>query len=498
MKSNCKSRLATLLRAPLYDQLEDVAAHLAEAPRLRDRLLGAMSAPAFEEAFCDLARELGLALDRADFGRHVELLVKVGEPYYFAKPKVGFSLGDFSTSVKLRLAAGWLSSRLASWFETASRDRRRPWAFLERNEKPAPAPARLRPEDALEAMLRDYAPAEREAMRAAFDALGDETWRLHVDWEDQEYGPEVYDLCKHNDGGGEVGYLESMLAAHSYAASILGARIDSRLFGRLHGACTGHMSDWHRQYKTYVRELWRPRDWADADLYDDIEPEHLQLVPFRPYEALAMQHMLFDDFEALRRKRPLFADMMESKLDGLKLTAEILNREFLRFRVCYFDGAYDDTEVAAKIDERFEDFYETAAELDAERRRSAASIGVAGEATAGRPLAEIESELLREIARLHRWCEYLRPFNEANTRFTILVLNKLLVEYGFLPTVLAERNDALFRSDRGWRRYILEGMQRAQAIRLFGAMGFLDHVLSLQQDHDRRRGVNLDGAPSRL
>ncbi|MDP6705490.1 MAG: hypothetical protein QF893_04015 [Alphaproteobacteria bacterium] len=481
MTSERQPRLASLLRAPLYDRLDEVAARLAAEPGLRDKLLETPSGDAFRAAFRELAEGFGLSIDWPDFDRHVALLLEVDEPYYFANPQVGFSLRDFSLPIRLRIVVGWLVSQIAAWFDTQPLYRCRWWPWPGRREPSPPAAEACGATAA--PTVRDYSAAERQAMQAAFDVLGDETWRLHVDWEDQEYGPLVYDLCKHNDGAGDVGYLESILEGHAFTAASLGTRIDGRSFRGLHRACTGYMTDRHWQYQTSVRELWRPKDWADADLYDDIEPEHLRLAKFRAYEVLAMKQALFKDRDAFARKYPLFAAFMQRKLAGARLTAAFLNREFLRFRVCYFDRPYDGADIARKVDERFHQFYEAASELDAERRR------LDDEAADGARLAAVENELLREIARLHRWCEYLRPFNEGNTRFTVMILDKLLVEFGFLPVVLAQRNDALFRSDRGWRRYIVEGMQRTQAIRRLHALGVLDHVLSLQPNRDRRRAA---------
>ena len=311
--------------------------------------------------------------------------------------------------------------------------------------------------------------------------------------EDQQFGPDVYDLSLHKiNGAKDIGYMENMLRAHIFAATTLGRRLDRHHFAHLHRMCVSYLGERQSQYNPSVRELWHPRGWSDDDIYHGIDPRHLRIVKFSGFEALAMNYALFSEPERFRKAYPLFAEVVEKESGELAVTRDSLNREFVRFQVCYFDRPYDGVDIAEKIDARFEEFYTTVAPLDARRRELARQVSRGGPDEAARTaLNDMQKAILLEISRLHRWCEYLRPFNEGNTRFSILILNKLLVEYGFSLSITAQRNDVLFRSDRGWCAYIIEGMQRAAAIQQFGALGLLDHILAMRPEKYRRQRITM-------
>ena len=181
------------------------------------------------------------------------------------------------------------------------------------------------------------------------------------------------------------------------------------------------------------------------------------------------------DQDAFKRENPRFAELFLRKYGHLNPSVRLLDREFVRFKVNYFDRPYTDEMVLGEIDASFAVLYGALQALQEEEdaRRE-------NEPNELEWRTDLEQRRLLELAKWHKTIEYLRPYDEGNTRISVLVLNKLLVELGFVPTILAQQNDAPFRSNRGWRRNIIAGMQRWQAIRLFRDMGLLSHLLSFR------------------
>ena len=383
---------------------------------------------------------------------HLGRVYTVEMPFSFAKPKIELELDDIEGLAKWRILGLWVAAAFAGLVDTPPLGgwlgiSRRPFAHP---RAPARRPAAAPGEDAL------------AAMRALLGALGPETWRMHVDWEDQDFGAQVYDEGLHG-GREEPGYMENCLAMHEAAADALGAPLDGEGYERLQNGALGFRGAWAVEYDLSPRQLTRHWSRADAGVLGELSPRHYRRIRHRHWEVAAFDYLYGDDLDGFIADNPVIAEILMAKYGAdPPFDADLLDREFMRVEVSLIEGPKRPDTVKAMIDRRLADFDAIMTAIDADDR---------------------DARLL-EIARLHRWFEYLHPFRDGNTRLSIMVLNKVLVEQGFVPVVLAQRNDAPFNGDEAWRRYIVEGMERWRAIRWLAGMGLLDHVVAMRPRTD--------------
>ncbi|MFK8022951.1 MAG: Fic family protein [Ilumatobacter sp.] len=89
------------------------------------------------------------------------------------------------------------------------------------------------------------------------------------------------------------------------------------------------------------------------------------------------------------------------------------------------------------------------------------------------------------IARLHKQLEYLHPFKDANTRTNLVVLNRLLVEFGFSPVILDDPNQSYVQSLQEWQHMLIKGMVRWQAVEASAA----EDTVRRLRDFDAENGT---------
>ncbi|MDP6709254.1 MAG: hypothetical protein QF893_23190, partial [Alphaproteobacteria bacterium] len=145
--------------------------------------------------------------------------------------------------------------------------------------------------------------------------------------------------------------------------------------------------------------------------------------------------------------------------------------------------------IKAKLDARLAEFYRRMRDLD-DAKRVLPEAGCRSAGQSDPALTRIVDDQLMEITRLVKWLEYCRPFYDGNTRNNILILNKLLVEYGFVPAILAQRNDAPFFTDGDWCHYIREGMRRWHLLSCLRQMGLLAPVLAFRATWEADPGID--------
>ena len=404
----------------------------------------------------DAFRTLLLARAGAENGdtvaRHLEAVYRIETPDSFAKPKIDLELGDIKGATKLRILVLFLAATLAGLVDT------RPlggWLGALRRPFSGPKPVARPP-------VTPPPPDELARMRALLDGLGEETWRMHVDWEDQDFGPEVYDKGLHG-GLEEPGYMANCLAMQQACGAALGLPLDGDGYERLQNGALGFRGAWAVEYDLSPRHLYRHWSRADPGVLDEMSSRHFRRIRHRDWEVAAFNYLYGDDIEGFVADNPVIAEILMAKYGAYpQIDAALLDREFMRIEVSPIVGPKRPETVKAMIDTRLADF----------------DAAIAGLAPAAR-----DARLL-EIARLHRWFEYLHPYRDGNTRLSVMVLNKVLVEHGFVPVVLAQRNDAPFHGDAAWCGYIEAGMERWLAIRWLSGLGLLDHVIKLRPRAD--------------
>jgi hypothetical protein len=266
--------------------------------------------------------------------------------------------------------------------------------------------------------------AERAALRVAqadlrktFDGLQEEIWRQYIDLRRQHFGSAVFDKGLHGKPP-EPGYLGSMGAAHKEAAGTLGERMTVTSYERLQARTRGHGGP-------------EGAGWSAAT-----DRVNASSAGAGPEFAGA-----YDRFSKARSREELQDRAAEAEALGVPLFGTIESLEFHpmlsngTFKFAFTYGGKNEAASKERVHRLFDDFYGAVEDAD----------------DAGR---------LRLIAGLHKQLEYLHPFVDANTRTNLLVLNKLLVEYGFTPVVLDNPNLSYTQTTDEWAALIDKGMQR--------------------------------------
>lgn len=313
------------------------------------------------------------------------------------------------------------------------------------------------------------ASTETAVMKKMFDCLGDQCWRQHIDWEDQELGPNVYNEGSHG-GDVEPGYIENALKAHELAGRMLGLTMDIAEYEHLFLAGRRHNQNRIR-YDTTPRNLWRLRHLLEADVYADMDPSQIRYIPHYHWEIMAFNYLYKRHTDIFLQANRLPADYLIGKYgNNMKITRKMLNNEFMRCQICFFDEFHTDSDIRLAISNKLASFYSKMQELGFNLQKGQTGTGN-------------EEAGLLEIAALTRWLEILHPFRGGNTRHNIIFLNKLLVESGYCPTILANRNDAPYRSVEGWKDQIITGMLRWHSIYGLLRVGLFFHLWQIRPPH---------------
>ncbi|MDP6709253.1 MAG: hypothetical protein QF893_23185 [Alphaproteobacteria bacterium] len=303
-------------RTPIDDlildrRLDELAQRIADRPEIGDRIARARSVDALQSAFAYVVGELGIEIAPEALARHLELLLRVEPAYYHVKPSVGFDLAELPWRLRLQVGLAFIASRLAIPFDTPP-PFGRPLGWLLRllpRPKGETEPAEV--DDAALDWIRPYSAAECAAMRARFDGLGSETWRLHIDWEDQDHGAEVYDLAKHGRQAVDSGYLKCALASHERAARMLGRRLTADAIEVLQRVGMEHNLRRGRTiavaYHASPRDLWRLAELSEPGALDEVPPRCLRQFKHRCFEAIAFDHLVNRDRQAFERDNPEIA-----------------------------------------------------------------------------------------------------------------------------------------------------------------------------------------------
>ena len=72
---------------------------------------------------------------------------------------------------------------------------------------------------------------------------------------------------------------------------------------------------------------------------------------------------------------------------------------------------------------------------------------------------ELKKEKLLAIADLFQKLEFLHPFQDGQGRTDVILLSKLLCEYGFNPAILYDPYVSSYVSLEDWYKYLELGMQ---------------------------------------
>lgn len=391
----------------------------------------------------------------------LELVLHFDKPLSAYKPRINIELKNIHGITKVAVLGFWMIESTISKFTL------RPfggwWNYFKHS-----FPGKRQPDihEAPTVHLNNSISAETRMMKEKFDRLGNQCWRQHIDWEDQELGPNVYDEGLHG-GDVEPGYMGRALLAHELAGQMLGLPLGIAEYEYLFLAGKNHIQK-HIKYDTTPRNLWRLRHLLDTDVYSDIDPVHIRKLSHNYWEVTAFNYLYKQHSEIFRQSNRPIADYFSNRYgDNIKITKKMLDNEFMRCQICFFDEYHTVTQIREAISSKLAAFYRTMENLNFCLQKGQAGIGN-------------EETGLLELAGLIRWLELLHPFRGGNTRHHIILLNKLLVEAGFCPSILCNRNDAPYRSPAGWKDQIITGMLRWQIICGLIETGLYFHLLQIR------------------
>lgn len=443
-----------------FDQCLD---RIKADPEICRQLLQATSCNEFSRLFHSSLQELQKDISRKEIDDWLDLSLHFRPPLSSYKPQINLELEEIHGTVKPVIITLYFIENLVEKITRKPFGGWRNRILLMFTGKRQP-PLRDPPSVSLPGSM----PVCTE-MQALFNRLGKERWRQHIDWEDQELGDRVYDTGTHG-GDVEPGYIGSAMEAHTLAAKMLGVQLDLDKYELLFLAGRKHIQK-HIRYDTTPRNLWRLRHLLDNDVYADIDPEHIRYIPHYRWEVMAFNYLYRRYSERFRSENPCVAEYFSARYGNHpKITKRILDREFMRCQICFFDHFHDDSQIRQAITGKLSEFYRRMNELGYNLQTGQRKDGN-------------EEAGLYTIADLIRWLEILHPFRGGNTRHHINLLNKLLVEAGFCPTILANRNDAPYLSTRGWKDRIVTGMLRWEIVCGLIETGLYPHLLQIRPQH---------------
>jgi hypothetical protein len=394
----------------------------------------------------------------------LELAMRIDKPLFMYKPRIDLELKAINGFTKFAVVALWLIENTKS--KITSRPFGGWWHWFKHQLSKKQQPHSHKPPTVT---LESPVSPETALIKKVFNRLGEHCWRQHIDWEDQELGPNVYDEGTHG-GDVEPGYIESALHAHDLAGRMLGLPLGSDEYEFLFLAGRRHIQKGIR-YDTTPRNLWRLKHLLEADVLADIDSSQVRYIPHYHWEVMAFNYFYKKHTGNFRQTNRPITEYLNSKYgDDIKITKKLLDNEFMRYQICFFDEYHTDSEIKMAIGNKLAAFYRKMQDLDFNLQKGQTGMGN-------------EDAGLQEITKLVRWLEILHPFRGGNTRHNIILLNKLLVEAGFCPTILANRNDAPYRSVRGWNDQIITGMLRWQIIYGLIRVGLFFHLMQIRPSH---------------
>ena len=425
------------------------------------QLLQTASCDEFSRLLYSLLRDMQPGFNRDYIPTWLDLALHFAPPRSSCKPRIDLRLGEIHGPVKLLIITLWLSGNIMEKISCKPFGgwNNRILHLFSGNRQPA---SREPPS----VSLPESVPENKTFMQAIFNQFGEERWRQHIDWEDQELGDKVYDTGAHG-GDVEPGYIKSALHAHDLATRMLGQQLGIEEYEILFLAGRQHIQN-RIKYDTTPRNLWRMRHLLESDVYADIDPAHIRFIPHYHWEVMAFNYLYSRYAERFRNENPYVAEYFSARYgNNPVITKKILDREFMRCQICFFPHNHNDGQIRQAISDRLATFYRKMDELGYDLQTGHTGNGN-------------EDAGLKEIADLVRWLEILHPFRGGNTRHHINLLNKLLVEAGFWPTILANRNDAPYRSVRGWQDQIITGMLRWKIVYGLIHAGLYPHLLQIR------------------
>jgi hypothetical protein len=215
-----------------------------------------------------------------------------------------------------------------------------------------------------------------QTMREIYWALGDQKWKEYVDGRYHKHGRSVFANASHG-GSQELGYVDSQDRAAMYVGSTLGQKLTANMYLRIHSLVAGHfMGDDNNVCMNANNVGVFRRDYISCKCsYGHISAEALN-------EIASIQPTLFTMTEN--------ADG-EYTLHFIKRTSDEIEKIFNQFTDEYY--------------------------------RNIAS-------------ASTSDEKLHAIAWFYKQLELLHPVWDGSGRSSYTVLQKLLVENCFTPTIL--------------------------------------------------------------
>lgn len=248
--------------------------------------------------------------------------------------------------------------------------------------------------------------ADVEQMQQTYWGLGSDKWKEAVDGVYHEHGKWVFDCGLHNHTI-EPGYMLSVERAFHYISYHLNTRTNAAQYMQIHQLVCGHFDGENNSVLMGQEKVGVFRNIEDKNWW----------TPWTPWYGTFSAEAIAE----LDAQNPRVASY---DLAANKLTYTSFTRE----------------EIHDLVERYFTEFYD---EMDAASNN--------------------EDQKLRGIARLITRLEWLHPFKDGQGRTDSLLLNKLLVEFGFKPALLKHPYKSSTLGLNGWTDYLKQGMHNWEA-----------------------------------
>ncbi len=373
------------------------------------------------------------------------------------------SLSEFSLIEKIYIVIGYLSGLVSRELKSGLR-------LLFRSSKKKIA----NPVETIQMSGEEF-----EASVSKLSRPKNELWRLHIDWEHQMYGPETYEEGYHstNKRHRERGYLNGCVNAHEEMILHVGEPIDLQLFTEVNRLLLTPHRPHRNVYALEYAQVTRIKHTTDEPFIKDLDKKYVRKHPFARWEVYVFGKFLRKkDF--MYKHYPYLANYFNYKYgDDFKLTKRMLNDEMYRYHVSFTEFRWFNRRRHHEkgIIDNLQEVSIDMEKLREERKRILEENSIDQE----NKLFDLSRRQLLRIAVFQKWIEYLHAFSDGTSRQGCMLANKVLVEYGFSPSVSCFRHDSRFYTDEIWAANMCEGMSRWEMIALFSEMGILEEVLRL-------------------
>ena len=333
---------------------------------------------------------------------------------------------------------------------------------------------------------------ERTQKQDVFDGLQKRWWMQVYDGKYHKHGHKVFDEGLHGKAV-EPGFYTSARNAHEFASQHLEHPVDVPFYRELHRTACAHFEGRKNctemtanetgvfnpaqrscfcfskflksEEKSLLRESYKLLGchetlWADDDIA--IEKRQRWFMQRRSESAWFGERYLESDFDAFIKEAKAALQFLDACFRHANTNITALNQDILKrceqleaqqfaflervgasptsvmvyYHYALMQGIFAETQVPPIVERLFKKFH---GEMEQ---------------------ANTDDEKIKCIADLFQMLEWLHPFHDGQGRTDLILLSKLLCQYGFNPAILEEPYVSTYFSLDDWVNYLKKGMEK--------------------------------------